>query len=500
MKILSAQQIREADQYTISNEPISSLDLMERAANACFRWIVTRFPLKENKIIVFAGNGNNGGDGLVLCRLLSFSGFSVKLVLCRIASVNSADFEKNFTLLKNSKIEIDEWEHYNKKQNNFDLIIDALFGTGLNKPTDGLSAEVITHINSLKKTIISIDIPSGLFPDDNTFNSGNIVEASYTLTFQTPKLAFFMHENHKYVGNFYVLDIGLHANFLENVNTDKYFITLGTFKQYLLYRNPFQHKGSFKHACLIAGSKGKSGAAVLATKACLNSGVGLVTAVVPEFCYSIIQNSAPEAMCLTSGNEFVSDLPKSIYEFDAIGVGPGIGTQLETQKMLKLFIQQYSGKLVLDADALNILSENKTWISFLKEETILTPHPKEFERLTGKVNSAYERYLKQKEFSIKYKVIVVLKGAFTSVSLPNGKVFFNSTGNAGMAKGGSGDVLTGFITGLLARGYSPSHAAILGVYAHGLAGDMAAKKYGDEAMLSSQIIPEFCNVFKQIYS
>lgn len=500
MKILSAQQLREADQYTINNEPVSSEALMERAANACFRWIITRFPLKKNRIIVFAGNGNNGGDGLVLCRLLTYAGYKIKLVVCSISSVNSADFDRNYSLLKKLKIEIEEWEHYNKNQNNCDLIIDALLGTGLNRPADGLAAEIISYINTQKKIVISIDIPSGLFADDNSNNQGQIVEASITLTFQTPKLAFLMSENYKYVGHFYILDIGLHSQFLENANTNNYFINLGTLKDFLLSRHKFQHKGSFNHACIIAGSKGKTGAAVLATKACLHSGVGLVTVITPEFCCPIIQNSAPEAMCITSGNENISDVPKLVYEFNAIGVGPGLGTQIETQNMLKLLIQQYVGKLLLDADALNILSENKTWISFLEEDTILTPHPKEFERLTGKVNSAYERYLKQIEFSIKHKVIVVLKGAYTSVSLPNGKVFFNSTGNAGMAKGGSGDVLTGFITGLLARGYSPSQAAILGVYAHGLAGDMVANKNGVEAMTSSQIIPEFSNAFKQIYS
>ncbi len=339
-----------------------------------------------------------------------------------------------------------------------------------------------------------------MFADDNSNNDGEIVRSSITLTFQSPKYSFFFSENQQYVGNFYILDIALHANYFKQVETLKYFITSAFIKQNLLNRTLFQHKGNFGHACIITGSKGKMGAAVLATKACISSGAALTTSVIPEVGNIILQSAVTEAMCITSGNEYIETIPNQVYEYSAIGVGPGIGNNTETQHMLKLIIQQYKGPLLLDADAINILSENKTWISFLPENTILTPHPKEFERLTGKSNSAYERHLKQIDFSIKHRVIVVLKGAYTSVSLPNGNVYFNSTGNAGMAKGGSGDVLTGLITGLMARGYMPQQAAILGVYIHGLAGDYAAKEYQTESMTAGNIITCFSKAFNEIYS
>lgn len=500
MKILSAQQIREADKFTIEHEPISSLDLMERAANACFRWIITRFPKKENKILVFAGNGNNGGDGLVIARLLHNAGFTVKIVLCPVAPENSTDFESQLKRIKQESIETEEWKYFNPQNFLPQLIIDALLGTGINRPTKGDVALMISQINSYKTTVVSVDIPSGLFADDNSDNLGEIVRASITLTFQCPKYSFFFSENSIYVGRFYVLDIALHPHYVGQTETNKYFITPDFVRSFLLHRTLFQHKGNFGHACIIAGSKGKIGAAVLAAKACISSGAALTTSVIPEVGNIILQTAVPEAMCITSGNEYIETISNQVYEYSAIGVGPGIGNNTETQQMLKLIIQQYKGLLLLDADAINILSENKTWISFLPENTILTPHPKEFERLTGKSNSAYERHLKQIDFSIKHRVIVVLKGAYTSVSLPNGKVYFNSTGNAGMAKGGSGDVLTGLISGLMARGYMPQQAALLGVYIHGLAGDYAAKEYQTESMTAGNIITCFSKAFSEIYS
>lgn len=500
MKILSAQQIREADKYTIEHEPISSLDLMERAANACFRWIITRFPKKENKILVFAGNGNNGGDGLAIARLLHNAGYIVKIVLCTVAPENSRDFESQLQRINQENIETENWESFNTPHSIPQLLIDALLGTGLNRSVKGEVAQLITQINSYKTTVVSVDVPSGLFADDNSNNDGEIVRASITLTFQCPKYSFFFSENHLYIGSCYVLDIALHPDFFKKAETNKYFIVPDLIKNFLLNRTLFQHKGNFGHACIIAGSKGKIGAGILATKACISSGAALTTSVIPEAGNIILQSAVPEAMCITSGNEYIETIPTQVYEYSAIGVGPGIGNNTETQQMLKLIIQQYKGPLLLDADAINILSENKTWISFLPENTILTPHPKEFERLTGKSNSAYERHLKQIDFSVKYRVIVVLKGAYTSVSLPNGNVYFNSTGNAGMAKGGSGDVLTGLITGLMARGYMPQQAALLGVYIHGLAGDYAAKEYQTESMTAENIITCFSKAFSEVYS
>jgi len=493
MKILTAEQIRAADSYTVMHEPISSIALMERAADTCTRWITEHFP-QVTLYMVVCGMGNNGGDGLAISRQLIAKGCTVETFIIPFFSVASEDFsinKKALEKIKEGKItEIREAEDLNisqYKSRNI-VIIDAILGSGLSKPVEGKLAEVIQKINSFHLPVISIDMPSGLSMEDNTgFDKKNIIGASFTLTFETPKLSFLFVDNAENVGEFYILDIGINKKFLVEQKSSDNWVTQDMCAHIFKHRARFSHKGTYGHALLVAGGYGKMGAAILGAKSCLRAGVGLLTAHIPKCGYEILQTSVPEAMVITDEEEQDFSGVKDLSKYNAIGIGPGIGMSEKAAKGLKMLIQQSTVNMVLDADALNILSENKTWLSFLKPESILTPHPGEFARLVGKSSSAFEAYNKQREFAVKYRVYVILKGAYTSIATPGGEVYFNSTGNPGMATAGSGDTLTGIILSLLAQAYPPAHAAILGVYIHGLAGDIAAEEWGENALIAEDI-------------
>lgn len=502
MKILTVGQIREADAYTIANEPIASIDLMERAATKCFSRLIQHYGRNKNYKI-FCGTGNNGGDGLVIARLLSEKNVPVEIFVVRISEKCSDDFTINhqrLTKIKKIKIsDIKVTEEIPDIDKN-DIVVDAIFGSGLSKPvTTGIAAEVINAINKSKAAVVAVDIPSGLFGEDNSSNDGKIIEAAQTLTFQFPKLSFFYAGNEKYVGNWQVLPIGLHPEFIKNAGVQNYFVEEDDCRAMIKPRKKFSHKGIFGHALLACGSYGKMGTAVLAARACIKSGAGLVTSHIPKCGYEIMQSSVPEVMCsIDEDKEVISD-NIDLKPYNAVGIGPGIGHDEKTQKTLKLLIQNCSCPVVFDADAINILAENRTWLAFVSKNSIFTPHPKEFERLVGKSANESERQNLQIEFSKKYGVYVVLKGAYTCVSTPAGDCYFNSTGNPGMATGGSGDVLTGIITGLLAQGYSSFESCLLGVYVHGLAGDLSAKRYGYEATTAGEIINMLGKAFKKLY-
>lgn len=500
MKILTAEQIREADAYTIKNEPISSIKLMDRAAENCADWLTKHHTNKTN-FTIFCGVGNNGGDGLAIARLLAVKKYTVTIFIVEFSNNYSPDFTINLKKLEEVAITPIFLNEANPsfKLPEQTIIIEAIFGTGLSKPVTGFVAEIIKKINAEEQQVISIDIPSGLYADSNIQNKSEaIIRATQTLSLQQPKLTFFFPENYPFVGNFDVIDIGLHPTFLKEVSTNYFYTTYSETRCLVKRRTKFTHKGTFGHALLICGSKGKMGAAVLAAKSCMKTGTGLTTALIPEIGLNILQIAVPEVMCIaTTTKEYVNELP-NLSPFSAIGIGPGIGTEKQTQNVLKLLIQNSKSPLVIDADALNILSENKTWLAFLPPNSILTPHPKEFERLVGKWNNDEERLTLQKELAQKHQIYVVLKGANTAIACPEGKVFFNSTGNSGMATAGSGDVLTGIITGLLAQGYEPKIAAILGVYLHGFAGDETLKKIGEVALNASDIIENIHCFFQQI--
>ncbi len=463
---------------------------MERAANECFNWISQRFD-KQNKFYVFCGTGNNGGDGLVISRLLLQNRFNVFPIVIKFSENKSLDFEANeklFLQFPDAKISyVSRAENFPEIEENA-FIIDSIFGTGLSKSPEGIAAEAIQIINKSKAFVISIDVPSGLFCDTNTESCQNIVNADITLTFQMPKLAFLLPSSYIFTGEWVVLDIGLSNEFIEQTVSQNFYIDNKFFQSLLLPRSKFAHKGNFGHALLLAGSYGKMGAAVLAAKACMRSGAGLLSVHVPECGYPIIQNSVPEAMVSVDENDkYITELPE-LSLFNAIAIGPGIAKNIQTQKTIKFLIQNSPVPLIIDADALNILSENKTWLAFLPKDSILTPHPKEFDRMFGKPENDFHRLLLQKEYSIKYHCYIIYKGANSTISTPDGKLFFNSSGNPGMATGGSGDVLTGIILGLKARGYSSLDSAIIGTYLHGLAGDIAKSYKGEESLIAGDIV------------
>ncbi len=505
MKILSTAQAREADEFTIAHEPVSSIDLMERAAETCSQWLYKKY---ENAFpyFIICGNGNNGGDGLAIARQLKEKGCEVEIFIFSAAENAKEDFKTNLQRLEENKIPHHAISDANEIvfPNERFVIIDAIFGSGLSREPDGLAADVIAKINSISAETIAIDIPSGLYGDDNSKNSyKHIVRADYTLSFQHPKLAFLFAENSAYVGKLIVLDIQLHADYLFHAQTSYHYITHDFAKSLFVPRSRFSHKGTFGHALLVAGSEGKMGAAVLCAQACLRSGVGLLSMNIPACGNNIVQVAVPEAMLQVNESEKIisgriKSGPKLNTEYSAIGIGPGIGTEKETIQAMKLLLNEYAGPLVLDADAINILADNKTWLAFLPKGTILTPHPGEFDRLAGRHTSGYVRMQSQKELAIKHGIYIVLKGAHTSIACPDGNVFFNSSGNPGMATGGSGDVLTGIITGLRAQGYHPQAACILSVYIHGLAGDIAASVQTENGMIAGDIVEQLGGAWRMV--
>ncbi|MBK7667829.1 MAG: NAD(P)H-hydrate dehydratase [Sphingobacteriaceae bacterium] len=502
MKILSAEQIKVCDAFTIKNEPIASIDLMERAATACIKHIVKNASI-DSEFLIFCGKGNNGGDGLAIARFLIKRNYSVKVYVLNHAENGSEDFKINLERLKELKPEalfyIDKEEDLKPIEiTSNTLVIDALFGTGLNKPLSGIVASLVNFINATKIFVISIDIPSGLYADKENVKDDVIVRSSVTLSFQFPKFSFFMPQNGIYFPEFEVLDIGLDKTFIHNIFTPHYYITKSDLQPLLKHRAKFSHKGNFGHALLVAGAYGKMGASVIAAKACLRSGAGMLTVQTPKKGIEILQSSIPEAMVNADSNEeLISELPH-MDKITAVGIGPGIGTEAVTESVIKKLLN-YTLPMVFDADAINILANNKTWLSFLAPDTILTPHVKEFDRLTQKHINDFERLESAKQFAIKHRCILVLKSAYTQTVMPDGNVFFNSTGNAGLAKGGSGDTLTGIILGLLARGYTPPQAALIGVYIHGSAADSALKKIHIESLLATDVIAKLPKAFEKLY-
>lgn len=501
MKVFTTNQISGIDKYTIINEPIESIDLMERASNAISKKILDILP-QENDFVVVSGPGNNGGDGLAVARMLYKVGYNIKVFIIDFSGKFSDDCLTNIERLKLFP-EINVIKTINAEEvkiKNNEVIIDALFGSGLSRNLDGLALEVVQKINNSGCKVVSIDIPSGLFGEDNSTNNQDaIVKADYTLTLQFPKISFFFAENNKYTGKWYVIPIGLHDEIINSEKT-KFFFTDNKFaKGILKNRETSSHKGSYGHAILFSGSKGKMGAAILASKACLRSGVGLLTTHVPKCGNDIMQIAVPESMLsLDKEENFISNLP-DIDVYNAIGAGPGIGTENATVNFIKLLLQASSKPLIIDADGLNIISKNKELLDLLPKDCILTPHPKEFDRLAGDSETSFQRHLKAIEFARTYNVYVVLKGAFTQIISPEGNCYFNSTGNPGMATGGSGDVLTGIILSFLAQGYSLLNAAILGVYIHGLAGDLIAVENSLESLIAGDIINMLGKAFNELH-
>jgi NAD(P)H-hydrate epimerase len=475
---------------------------MERAASACTEYILG-YSSPDDRYIVVCGKGNNGGDGLAIARMLIHAAHQVDVFILEYTDSSSPDFAANMELLKQIPSlrlhHITSTADLKIESTNGTIIIDAILGTGINKPTDGLIAETIELINKSGTKVISIDVPSGLPIDELMPQKWAVIKAITTLTFQQPKLAFLFPESGDYVGDCKVLNIGIDDKYTASLESQYYFLQDRDIMPLMLSRSKFSHKGTYGHSLLISGSYGKMGAAVLSSHACLCSGTGLLTTHIPSVGYQIIQTALPEAMVsIDPAADHITTLPP-LEAYTSIGIGPGIGQHPDTAKALKLLIQSTPCPLVIDADALNIISENKTWLGFLPPRSILTPHPKEFDRLTEKHSNSWERLASAQALAHKHSIIIVLKGAYTATVMPDRTVWFNSTGNPALAKGGSGDVLTGVITALISRGYEASDAAFIGVYMHGLAADIAIQDIHPESLLASDVIAYISEAFEYLY-
>lgn len=494
LKILTTSQIKELDAFTIQHEPIASIELMERACAAFVSWFTSGFN-NDYKIGIICGTGNNGGDGLGIARLLNAQGYDVKVWIVRGSMPESGDFNINLERIR-EKLPIFEIVS-ESDQNLFSersILIDAIFGSGLSRSVDGIYAQTIRCMNKTNAIRIAVDIPSGLMADVQS--EGEIVQADHTVSFQLPKLSFLFPQSSIYVGEWHVVDIGLNRKFIADASSDYFMLEQSDIKKPLKPRSKFDHKGNFGHALLIAGSYGKMGAAVLGARSALRSGAGLLTVHVPQCGYTIMQTSVPEAMVSVDENEKIPSSFQDTKTFSAIGIGPGIGQDKKTVAAFTSLLKAAERPLVIDADALNILGSNRELIHLIPKNSILTPHPKEFERLAGNWKNDFERLKRQIDFSVKTGTIVLLKGAHSSISTPEGEVYFNNTGNPGMATGGSGDVLTGVITGLLAQGYSSLDSAMIGCWIHGSAGDRAAAHFGQISIMASDITDYLPEAFR----
>ncbi len=501
MKLFSTRQIAEIDRFTIQNEPVADTDLMERAALQVTNWLISRFST-ERKMIFFAGPGNNGGDALAIARQMADLTFQCEVYMPDLGNelkgspaINRRRLEEQ-GLVKLTRLKgINEFPALAPS----DIIIDGMFGSGLSRPLEGFPAEITRRINALPNMVVSIDIPSGLMGEDNVSNNPDtIIRADHTLTFQFPKISFLFAENEKFTGKWEVLPIGLHPQGIEDTPSEIYFTEREDIKKIIKARSKFAHKGHFGHALLIAGSYGKTGAAVLSSGACLRAGAGLLTTHMPRSGYQIIQSSVPEAMTSIDPSDTIfSDLPP-LDNYTAIGAGPGLGTDVITKRAFHQLISRAGFPLVIDADGLNILAEEKQWLTELPGNSILTPHPGEFSRLAGESSDSFTMVTKQCQFAQEFNVFVVLKGAYTSIATPRGRLCFNSSGNPGMATAGSGDVLTGVILGLMAQNYSPGDAAVAGVYLHGLAGDIAAGLKSEMSLIAGDITDHLGDAIKVV--
>ncbi len=500
MKIFNAQQIYDADKFTIEKQQIRSEELMERAAVQIFNWIHLRMQGAPVKIHLFCGIGNNGGDGIALARHLQEHGYHLDVYVVNYSEKRSKDFLINLDRLKDRKI----WPHFLSDTHPFpeihsdDIIVDAIFGIGLNRSPEDWVVKLIQDLNSTGAFILAVDVPSGLYMDKVPENPKAVIQANYVLSFQAPKLIFFLPQTGIYINQWEVLDIGLDMEFLMQQETD--FELIGKQEVLPLYvpREKFTHKGHYGHGYIVGGSYGKIGAVVLAAKACLLSGSGLVTAYVPKCGTLPLQTAFPEAMVLTDPDEECISKLKFDDTPTVIGMGVGMGTNTKTVTALDAFLTINKTALVLDADALNVLAKNKKLLLKLPPQSVLTPHPKELERLIGKWKNDFDKLQKTKKFAKKYDCVVVIKGA-NSIVVYNNKGYVNTTGNPGMATAGSGDVLTGIITCLMAQGYPAISATVFGVYLHGRAADIAVEDTGYQALTASHIAATIGKAFIDLF-
>ena len=501
MKIFTSAQVHELDNYTIQHEPIKSIDLMERAAKALTDAITEQWG-KSVSVVVFAGPGNNGGDALAVARMLTEQGYQVQTFLFNVTGRLSPDCAENKKRLLDKKS-----RQFVEVTQEFDppllekgmLVVDGLFGSGLNKPLTGGFASLVKYINGSSAEVVSIDMPSGLMTEDNTYNvRANIIRADMTLTIGQKKLCMLFAENQVFIGRLKVLDIKLSKEGIEKIESQYTMLEEADVRPLLLPRDPFAHKGSMGNALLIAGSYGMAGAAVLSAKACLRSGAGKVICHSPRKNVPILQVAVPEAVLQIDHEETTFSETVETKDFQALGIGPGLGTSEQTAVAVITQLKRAQCPIVCDADAINVISTHPSWLQQLPKDIIMTPHPKEFDRLEGHSSNSYERLSKACDLSQRLQAYIILKGHHSALCCPDGHIVFNTTGNAGMATAGSGDVLTGLLTGLLAQGYGRREACIIGMYLHGLAGDIAARDLGEEGLIARDLIKYLPKAFKKL--
>jgi len=501
MKIFTSIQIHELDKYTIEHEPVKSIDLMERAAKALTKAIAERWQ-PTVPVIVFAGPGNNGGDALAVARLLMDYGYEVQAFLFNVSGHLSDDCRTNKQRLSDKRgskfVEVTQ-EFDPPQLERGTLVIDGLFGSGLNKPLSGGFASLVKYINSSDAEVASIDVPSGLMTEDNTYNvRANIIRANVTLTLHSKKLSMMFAENQPFIGELQVLDIRLSKEGAEKIEAHYTIVEENDVRQRMLRRSDFAHKGTMGNALLVAGSYGMAGAAILAARACLRSGAGKATVHTPKKNVAVLQTAVPEAIIQVDHEETTFSEAVDTEDYQSLGIGPGLGTTEQTAIAVISQLRRAQCPVVCDADAINILANHRAWIQQLPKDIILTPHPKEFDRLEGHSADSFERLSKARDLSQRLQGYIILKGHHSALCCPDGHIVFNSTGNAGMATAGSGDVLTGILTALLARGYKHRDACIVGIYLHGLAGDIAARDLGQESLMATDIINYLPKAFKRL--
>lgn len=499
-KILNAKQLYEADKTTLKNNEISSLDLMEHASELCFNWINNRLKGNPIKIHIICGTGNNGGDGLVIARMLKKHGYETEVYIVNCHNKRTEEFLINYERLK----ELGNWPTMIKCNDEFplisenDMVIDAILGIGINRAPEDIIKETIQHINKSNAYVLSIDFPSGLFVDKPVKDRESVVKSFQVLTFNNPKLALLLPENEEFCTNWEVIPIGLDEEFIYNQKTNFFLTEKEDILPFYKSRNKFDHKGVFGHSLLIGGSYGEIGAVSLASKAALKIGSGLVSAYIPKCGYIPFQTALPEIMV-----EVDTETELQHFNFktnpNAIGIGIGMGTSKKTANGFTNFLKENNTILVVDADALNLISKDKTLLDLLPKGSVLTPHPKELERLIGKWKNDYQKIEKLQKFTKKYDLVVVLKGYFSMI-FHQGNVHFNTTGNPALATAGSGDVLTGMITGLIAQGYSSFNASLLGVYLHGKTADIAMENMVYETFTASDILLNLSKAFIDLFA
>ncbi|OAV45652.1 bifunctional ADP-dependent NAD(P)H-hydrate dehydratase/NAD(P)H-hydrate epimerase [Lewinella sp. 4G2] len=503
MQILSSPELRSLDELTVHTEGISSLELMERASKAFTNAFIKLYRPKDGPVLILCGNGNNGGDGLAVARMLAGLNFKVHVLV--LGGSRSPDNNTNLTRARQQGFPINLLEEHHKLPTPAPgvILIDALLGTGLSRPLSGFLEQVVKFYSQVEGlTRIALDLPSGMLADEPS--TGTIMQADRTLSLGYPKAALFAPENAPFFGEVTIVPFALHGPAAvrhlrpEGYSAPDVLLDAATVSRLIKPRRANDHKGTFGHALLVAGSFGKMGAAVLAARAVLRSGAGLVTAHVPRSGYEIMQIAFPEAMCTVDAHRYHATEVGDVNPYATIGIGPGLGTKNLTVKLLSNLLKRYDRPMVLDADALNILGQHQELFDEVPKGSILTPHPKEFQRLFGDTTDSFARWQVQREMAVHWGIYIVLKTGYTTIATPEGKIYANPTGNPGMGTAGTGDVLTGLLTGLLAQGYDSKSACLLGVYLHGLAGDLAAEDGTQQFLIAEDVINNLGAAYREL--